>query len=166
MGDNEGNIWTKYGQDMGNTGPIWNGWTKTVWGPDGRKGGQDLGKMLAGSGTHMGNPHGTHMEQVDKNRIGDHEGNVWAGTGTHMGNPRGAHIKQVDKNRMGPRWAGKIWGKCGQDLGPIWAIHMKQMDKNHMGDNEGNICAKCGQDLGPIWATHVGPILNRWIKTV
>ena len=45
-------------------------WATNVSGPTGQKCGQYLGKMWAGSGTHMGNPHGTHMKMVDKNHMG------------------------------------------------------------------------------------------------
>ena len=79
----------------------------------------------------MGNPHGTHVKQVDKNRMGPIWVKMWAGSGTHM--------KQVDRNGMGPRWAemrarsggnvGRIWDPYGQ---PTWDPY-KTDGKNRVG---------------------------------
>ena len=53
-----------------NVGPFKFRRTNTVPDPTGQKCWQYLRKMWAGSGTHMGNPHGTHMKMVDKNHMG------------------------------------------------------------------------------------------------
>ena len=63
----------------------------------------------------MGNPHGTHMKQVDKPRMGPiwvemwaRSGKMWAISGTHMGNLHGTHVEQVDKTHMGPKWVAQM----------------------------------------------------------
>ncbi len=93
-------------------------WTKTEWGSYGWKCRQDLGKMCAGSGTHMGNPHGTHMKKVDKNRIGP----IW-----------------VIMRAISGQNVGRIWDPYGQ---PIWDLYETGAQKPygaHMGGNAGKM---------------------------
>ena len=85
----------------------------------------------------MGNPHGTHVKQVDKTRMGPIWVEMWARSGENAGN---------------------MLDPYGQPTWDPYETGGQTTYGAHMGENVGQIWGKCGQYLGPIWATRMGPM--------